>query len=96
MSSGLMPLPSLPVLPRLGGDLSSSLLPGLPSPPDSSVLRRASRCTCCKREGQDLATLEDTQDDNASPINITLPHHKMALLCTIPGAREVTLVAGQA
>ena len=50
MSSGLIPLPSLPVLPRLAGDMSSPLLPGLPSPPDSSVLLRASKCTCCKQE----------------------------------------------
>ena len=50
MSSGLMALPSLPVLPRLDGDMSSSLLPGLPSPPDSSVLLRASRCACCKHQ----------------------------------------------
>ena len=31
-SSGWMPLPVLPTLPRLGGEARSSLLPGLPIP----------------------------------------------------------------
>ena len=78
-SSGLMPLPSLPVLPRLGGNMSSSLLPGLPSRPDSSVLLRASRCTCCKHEQLRVATLEGTQDKNARPMNSKSPHRDLAL-----------------
>ena len=47
-SSGWMPLPVLPTLLRLGGEARSSLLPGLPIPPDSSVLLNASSCRSYK------------------------------------------------
>ena len=96
MSSGLMALPSLPVLPRLDGDMSSSLLLGLPSPPDSSVLLRASRCACCKHERCKSATLEGRHDKVARLINVTLPHHNLVVSCTFHGANEVDVIAGNA
>lgn len=49
MSSGLMPLPVLPMLARLGGDDRSPPLLGRPSPPDSFVLLSASNCRSCIR-----------------------------------------------
>ena len=96
MSSGLMALPSLPVLPRLDGDMSSSLLPGRPSPADSSVLLRASRCACCKHERCKSATLEGRHEKFARPINVTPPHLNLALSCTVQGANEVIIIAGNA
>lgn len=96
MSSGLMLLPSLPVLPRLDGDTSSSLLHGLPSPPDSSVLLRASRCACCKHERCKSLILEGRNDKIARPVNVTLPHHNLEVSCTVQGANNLAVFAGHA